>query len=90
MTIIIQMVKIAQLIRHEPSSSTALAVNTSSHDKIHKIDGLERFGNLRSLNLANNMITKIENISMLTHLKIINLDFNQISHIENLRQLKQL
>lgn len=53
------MVKIAQLVRHEPSNSTALAINTSSQDKVHKIDGLERFSNLRSLNLANNMIAKI-------------------------------
>jgi hypothetical protein len=53
------MVRVAQLLKHEPSDSTALNLSTTLADKIHRIEGLERFGMLRSLNLANNMIARI-------------------------------
>lgn len=53
------MVKIELLTRHQKSDVKALNLSNSHSDKIHKIEALDRFKQLTSLNLDNNMIAKI-------------------------------
>lgn len=67
-----------------------LDLSSSRPEKIHRIESLERFGNLRSLNLANNMIGRLENLSGLGQLRVLNVEFNQISRIDELRALTRL
>jgi hypothetical protein len=53
------MVRLEQLLRGENSDANSLDFASSRDDKIRKIEGLTRFNRLKSLNLANNMISII-------------------------------
>jgi Leucine-rich repeat (LRR) protein len=48
------------------------------------MEGIERFPNLKSIELVHNNISKIDNISDLTQLLTLRIDDNPISKIENL------
>lgn len=56
------MVKIELLTKHEKSDARALDLSNPHSGKIHKIEALDRFRQLTSLNLANNLISSIENL----------------------------
>eukprot|EP01138_Halocafeteria_seosinensis_P000792 gb/GECG01000813.1/.p1 GENE.gb/GECG01000813.1/~~gb/GECG01000813.1/.p1 ORF type:complete len:569 (+),score=133.71 gb/GECG01000813.1/:1-1707(+) len=61
-----------------------------SFRKIHKIENLDAFTKLRTLQLDNNDIDKIQNLDKLTNLEWLDLSFNRIEKIEGLDNLTNL
>ena len=69
---------------------TNLKVLYLNHNKISKIEGLDKLTKLEWLSFRDNEITKIQGLDSLTNLKGLSLGENKISKIEGLNSLVNL